>query len=361
MFKHSQRIISLFVVLAFFVAPMPVAAKVVSVSRVIDGDTFVTKTGERVRLIGIDAPELKGSKCYSGEAKSHLAALISGKKVDLKYDKDKKDKYGRTLAYVYTSVFVNQDLARNGYAAPMFFAPNTAKESTLLAATQQAQKEKRGIWKNCDASKKTYAPQAVSSIKVVNLSEKSSKVSWKKGKYATNYTIDYRKKGSSSWKTIKNIKTTQYTLKSLEAGKKYEYRISSNNGLGASKKASVKTFTVISSNTAPVEDEQPTEEVQGQVTVSISDAAPTQNSTVTVSVTLLDQSGNPIQGATGSAVAHYKSTNTTRYFAATNPSGQSSVQFQIGRSTVGYRVTINVTMTYNGKTYTGVTSFVPVN
>ena len=67
-------------------------------ARVIDGDTFVTRDGETVRLAGIDAPE-RGELGY-GEAKNLLRAIISGQQ--LRFEQVKQDKYGRTVACVYT-------------------------------------------------------------------------------------------------------------------------------------------------------------------------------------------------------------------------------------------------------------------
>lgn len=79
-----------------------------TVTRVIDGDTFViadgTKKGKKIRLIGIDAPETKNTgkklKSYFGEeAKHFLEELLCAKEVLLEYDIQTKDKFGRTLTY----------------------------------------------------------------------------------------------------------------------------------------------------------------------------------------------------------------------------------------------------------------------
>jgi len=89
------------------------------VVRVIDGDTFVLDNGEKVRLLGINAPE-KGQRCYD-EATNALKDLVEGKKVRLEKDKVDRDVYGRLLRYVFVdNTFVNAELLRQGYAFPYF-------------------------------------------------------------------------------------------------------------------------------------------------------------------------------------------------------------------------------------------------
>ena len=74
------------------------------VTRVVDGDTFITNRGDRVRLIGVDAPELPTLEGI--ESKMYLDKLIDDKVVILKGDEisNNKDKYGRLLRYVIKSL-----------------------------------------------------------------------------------------------------------------------------------------------------------------------------------------------------------------------------------------------------------------
>ena len=92
------------------------------VTRVIDGDTFITNKGDRVRLIGVDAPELPSLRGI--ESKMYLHELIDNKVVILKRDgisKD-KDKYGRLLRYVYLNKKdVNLQMLKSGYAKPYLY------------------------------------------------------------------------------------------------------------------------------------------------------------------------------------------------------------------------------------------------
>lgn len=92
------------------------------VTRVIDGDTFITNKGDRVRLIGVDAPELPSLRGI--ESKMYLNQLIHNKVVILERDEisDNKDKYGRLLRYVYLDKKdVNLHMIKSGYAEPYLY------------------------------------------------------------------------------------------------------------------------------------------------------------------------------------------------------------------------------------------------
>jgi micrococcal nuclease len=97
------------------------------VSSVIDGDTFDLESGERVRLICVDAPE-KGDKGYD-ESKKFLEFLILNKEVKLEKDVSETDKFERILRYVYLNntdkeIFVNKELFDGGYAKIMMVEPD---------------------------------------------------------------------------------------------------------------------------------------------------------------------------------------------------------------------------------------------
>lgn len=125
-----------------------------SVSKVFDGDTFRTTTGEKVRLLGINTPEVahdqQAAQPYGNEAKRRLVSLIAGKSVQLRTDKEKKDKYGRTLAQVYlrNGGWINRQLVSEGLAHVYTFVPNTYWAKALLTTEQRARNEMAGIWKS---------------------------------------------------------------------------------------------------------------------------------------------------------------------------------------------------------------------
>lgn len=77
-------------------------------TRVVDGDTIIVNIDgkkERVRLIGVDTPETKHPnkpvEYFGREASAFTKGMVEGKKVKLEYDWQRRDKYGRLLAYVY--------------------------------------------------------------------------------------------------------------------------------------------------------------------------------------------------------------------------------------------------------------------
>lgn len=139
----------------------------VYVKRVVDGDTIQLETGERVRLIGIDTPEMhESNKLYRDSQRSgqdiqtiqelgrrayeFTKKLVEGKRVSLEFDVEKYDKYNRLLAYIYLKqdgTFVNAEIIKQGYASLMSISPNVKYADLFLKLYQEARKNKRGLWK----------------------------------------------------------------------------------------------------------------------------------------------------------------------------------------------------------------------
>ena len=116
-----------------------------------DGDTIVLDDGERVRYIGIDTPETvhprKPVEWMGKEAGQANRLLVEGKRVGLEYDVQRRDKYGRKLAYVYVgNVMVNELLVRAGYAQVSTYPPNVKHQERFLRAQRQARDEQLGLW-----------------------------------------------------------------------------------------------------------------------------------------------------------------------------------------------------------------------
>jgi micrococcal nuclease len=136
------------------------AGEVAVVASITDGDTFRTTSGERVRLIGIDTPEVSGDECFASEATAALAALIPpGSEVRLITDVEGRDRFGRLLAYVERvpdGAFVNRELAVGGFAVQLTVPPNVARADDLGAAVAEARDAGRGLWSGCSAT--TTAP-----------------------------------------------------------------------------------------------------------------------------------------------------------------------------------------------------------
>lgn len=115
------------------------------VTSVTDGDTFTLDSKEKVRLIGINTPEV-GQPSYA-KAKETLASLILNKNISLQYDVEKKDSHGRTLAYVYVgNAFVNLELIKKGVTVIETIPPNVAHVNEFVSAQKEARAACLGIW-----------------------------------------------------------------------------------------------------------------------------------------------------------------------------------------------------------------------
>lgn len=126
------------------------------VTRIIDGDTFEIETKQKVRLIGIDTPELNKAnaaapECFGTQAAQKLSVLILNKKVRMEKDLSETDRFGRLLRYVYIdNIFVNQYLVETGYALSTTYPPDIKFEDTFATAQKIARENKRGLWSQCN-------------------------------------------------------------------------------------------------------------------------------------------------------------------------------------------------------------------
>lgn len=135
------------------------------VTRAVDGDTLVLASGERVRLIGIDTPEMHESdklwrdaqrtnqsptaiQAMGRRAYEFTKGLVEGKSVRLEFDKQRMDKYKRLLAYVYLldGTFVNAEIVKAGYASLMNIPPDDKYAVLFKKLYDEARQEKRGLW-----------------------------------------------------------------------------------------------------------------------------------------------------------------------------------------------------------------------
>ncbi|HEY8477771.1 MAG TPA: thermonuclease family protein [Chloroflexota bacterium] len=128
----------------------------VVVREVVDGDTLdVSIDGEvrRLRLIGVDTPEVHGQvECYGREASDRTKALAPpGTPVRLEKDVSETDQYGRLLRYVYLpdGRMLNEVLVREGYAQVATFPPDVRYQDRFLDAQRQAREEGAGLWGRC--------------------------------------------------------------------------------------------------------------------------------------------------------------------------------------------------------------------
>ena len=123
--------------------------EVSTVKRVVDGDTFVAANDEKVRLIGVNTPEVHGKVQYYGQEASQFAKdKLTGKKVYLFQDTGSTDRYGRWLRYVFIDQdpqMFNDTLVIEGYANTMTIAPNVMYADHFVKLEREAREKGIGL------------------------------------------------------------------------------------------------------------------------------------------------------------------------------------------------------------------------
>jgi micrococcal nuclease len=141
-------------------AEAAVRADVVHVS---DGDTIVVRIGgrtERVRYIGIDAPEVAHpedgtpAECWGDEAAEANAALVGGRQVALEADVNDRDRFGRLLRHVWVAAgdgwqLVGKALVSSGAVEARSYPPDIARDEEFDAAERIARSTSVGLWGTC--------------------------------------------------------------------------------------------------------------------------------------------------------------------------------------------------------------------
>jgi micrococcal nuclease len=144
--------------LLFFATPaLAQSTQTVTVERVVDGDTIevnpAVNGAQDVRLLGVDTPETvdpnEPVEPYGPEASAFTKQQLEGVRVTLIFDQEKRDQYGRALAYVQISSqseTFNETLLKQGYAQLYIVSPNDRYEVTFSQAQDLARQAQRGIW-----------------------------------------------------------------------------------------------------------------------------------------------------------------------------------------------------------------------
>jgi len=121
-----------------------------------DGDTVILEDGRRIRYIGIDTPELahedRKAEPFGEAAGRFNRQMVFNKKVRLEFDRERRDRYGRTLAYVFLEdgTLVNAHLLEEGYGHYLSRKPNRRYSGILLSAQRRAMSAGKGIWGELD-------------------------------------------------------------------------------------------------------------------------------------------------------------------------------------------------------------------
>ncbi len=165
------------------------ASAALQVFRISDGDTLTLSTGEKVRFLQIDAPEISPAECYGVEAHKALVSLIGNSSITLEADSvsDDQDKFGRKLRYVKVGkTNLNLKLVQIGAATPYFYQGEKGKYATqILKAAENAKAKKLGLWKMCQNTKLEPLKPATTGSTVV--SKAMTKATSPKTKCDPNY------------------------------------------------------------------------------------------------------------------------------------------------------------------------------
>jgi micrococcal nuclease len=125
------------------------------VAFVCDGDTVILKSGEKVRYLGIDAPEIAHDKgtadCFGEEARKLNSDLVLHQRVSLQYDHEKTDRHGRLLAYVLlpNGKCANAELLRAGGAFVFRSNQDFRRLQEFLLLQKEAIRQHQGMWRAC--------------------------------------------------------------------------------------------------------------------------------------------------------------------------------------------------------------------
>ncbi|RCW48630.1 thermonuclease family protein [Halanaerobium sp. MA284_MarDTE_T2] len=174
----------------FFISQKNSLAEV-HINKIIDGDTYKTSSGKTIRVLGVDCPEIDWEKgkgeYFAFKAKEFAEDKILDKKVELEFDTEKEDKYGRLLAYIYLndSEMFNLQLLQEGYANLMIIPPNKRYEAEFKETAKRARREKTGIW-----SKIEYYQDQVEVISWQNADSYVNEIVIVKGKIESTYSSD---------------------------------------------------------------------------------------------------------------------------------------------------------------------------
>jgi micrococcal nuclease len=115
-----------------------------------DGDTLWLSGIGKVRLIGVDTPEVfGGTECFGREASAFVERLLPlGSEVRYRLGVEERDRYGRALAYLWLrdGRFLNRLLVARGYAQPLTIPPNVEYAELFVRAARRAREAGRGLW-----------------------------------------------------------------------------------------------------------------------------------------------------------------------------------------------------------------------
>jgi len=145
---------SFFCSLLFLLLCNPLWADQLVVKKVVSGECVKLSNGDRVRYIGVDAPD--DGNIFFEESRQANKKLVEQKKIIIEYDA-RKSSDKDLLGYVYTGdVFVNAQLLKNGFGIAYIVPPNQKYADLFISLQKEARKKRRGIWAFEDPNDEAY-------------------------------------------------------------------------------------------------------------------------------------------------------------------------------------------------------------
>ncbi|MCM3764722.1 thermonuclease family protein [Neobacillus niacini] len=134
--------------------------ELVTVGRVVDGDTIETSDGRKIRLVGVNTPEsTTRTEIYGKEASNYTKSKLAGKQIWIQKDVSETDRYNRYLRIIWMDVptndldeteirtkMFNADLVLNGYAEPSTYPPDVKYSEYFVKFAREARKANKGLW-----------------------------------------------------------------------------------------------------------------------------------------------------------------------------------------------------------------------
>lgn len=164
--KTIFKIILIVLIVAFYLIQYQVEKiptnsdyEIRTVVYVIDGDTVITDDNKKIRLIGINTPEISSGEEMSYDAKELAEEILLNKTVYLEKDKETVDKYNRELRYIwlekpseisYDSILnynFSAIMLDRGMAKVYTIKPNDKYKSYFQKIQNKAKKDKVGMWR----------------------------------------------------------------------------------------------------------------------------------------------------------------------------------------------------------------------
>ncbi len=163
--------------------------------RIVDGDTLELKENGMIRYIGLDAPEVRKKtktgwqyhpEPYALEAKQYNKDFIDHHLIQLEFDQEHNDRYGRTLAYVFINQkMINEEMLKQGLATLLLIEPNVKYTERFILAQRSAMQKRQGVWNNLNkglislAKVKEYQEQSCQiQVQVQTIKQYANRMEW---------------------------------------------------------------------------------------------------------------------------------------------------------------------------------------